>query len=85
VLKWVAERLTPQPAGTYTEKLALRNPIGNGIPKVYVDCNATPYPPLAELKKTLKGESGWGWTELNTHHDPMITEPKLLVDFLLTV
>lgn len=84
-LKWVAARLTPQPAGTYTEKLVLRNAIGNGLPKIYVDCNATPYPPLANLKKSLKGEPGWNWTELNTHHDPMITEPKLLVDFLHTI
>jgi hypothetical protein len=82
VLKWLEARLTPQPAGTYTEKLVLRNPIGNGVPKVYVDCNASPYPPLANLKKTLKSEPGWIWTELNTHHDPMITEPKLLADFL---
>lgn len=83
MLKWLEARLTPHPAGTYMEKLVLRNPLGNGIPKIYVDCNATPYPPLADLKKTLKTAPGWNWKELNTHHDPMITEPKMLADFLL--
>jgi hypothetical protein len=36
--------------------------------------------PLVEVKKSLKQQSGWQWVELNTHHDPMITEPRMLSD-----
>jgi pimeloyl-ACP methyl ester carboxylesterase len=84
-LDWLGERLTPQPVGTYQEKLVLNNPIGNGVPRIYLDCIASPFEPLVEVKKILKRQPGWKWIELNTHHDPMITEPQMLADYLATV
>lgn len=84
-MAWLSERLTPQPVGTYQEKLVLNNPMGNGVPRVYIDCVASPFEPLVEVKKNLKRQPGWTWAELNTHHDPMITEPLMLADFLAAV
>ncbi|CDG81561.1 esterase [Janthinobacterium agaricidamnosum NBRC 102515 = DSM 9628] len=84
-LAWVEQRLTSQPLGTYTEKLVLRNPIGNGVEKIYVNCNAAVYPPLEEVKQAIRKQPDWQWAELPAHHDPMITEPDLLVEFLHTV
>jgi pimeloyl-ACP methyl ester carboxylesterase len=84
-LAWLSERLTPQPLGTYQEKLMLKNPVGNGVPRTYVDCTASPFEPLVEVKQTLKRQAGWKWVELDTHHDPMITEPHVLADFLAGV
>jgi pimeloyl-ACP methyl ester carboxylesterase len=81
-LDWLTERLTPQPVGTYQEKLVLKNPLGNGVPRIYVDCIASPFAPLVEVKKKLRSQSGWKWVELNTHHDPMITEPEMLAEYL---
>jgi pimeloyl-ACP methyl ester carboxylesterase len=84
-LAWLTPRLTPQPVGTYQEKLVLNNPLGNGVPRTYVDCTASPFEPLVEVKKSLRREKGWNWVELATHHDPMITEPQMLSDFLARV
>lgn len=84
-MEWLSERLTPQPVGTYQEKLVLNNPLGNGVPRIYIDCVASPFEPLVEVKKNLKRQPGWKWVELNTHHDPMITEPQMLADFLAAV
>jgi pimeloyl-ACP methyl ester carboxylesterase len=81
-LAWMTERLTPHPVGTYSEKLVLNNPLGNGRPRTYVDCVASPFEPLVEVKKNLKRDPGWHWVELDTHHDPMISEPVVLADFL---
>jgi pimeloyl-ACP methyl ester carboxylesterase len=81
-MAWLSERLTPQPLGTYQEKLALNNPLGNGVPRIYLDCVASPFAPLVEVKKKLKQQPGWKWVELKTHHDPMITEPQMLADVL---
>jgi len=83
--KWVAERISSQPVNTYTEKLILKNPLGNGVPKTYVDCNAAEFPPLAEVKKVLRTQPGWHVTTLPTHHDPHLTEPDLLTNFLTTI
>ena len=82
---WLTARLTPHPVGTYQEKLVLNNPFGNGCPRVYVDCIASVFEPLVEVKKQLRNQKGWDWVELNTHHDPMITEPLVLANFLKTV
>jgi pimeloyl-ACP methyl ester carboxylesterase len=84
-LSWLAQRLTPQPVGTYQEKLVLNHALGNGVPRTYVDCTASPFAPLVEVKKNLKRQGGWNWAELATHHDPMITEPQMLSDFLARV
>lgn len=84
-LAWMRMRLAPQPVGTYQEKLVLNNPLGNGVPRTYVDCTASPFEPLVEVKKNLKREKSWNWVELATHHDPMITEPRMLSSFLAQV
>jgi pimeloyl-ACP methyl ester carboxylesterase len=84
-LDWLGARLSPQPVGTYQEKLVLNNKLGNGVKRTYVDCTASPFEPLVEVKKTLKQQDGWNWVELATHHDPMITEPEMLSSFLAQV
>lgn len=84
-LAWLAPRLTPQPVGTYQEKLVLSNLLGNGVPRTYVDCTASPFAPLVEVKKNLKRQGGWNWVELASHHDPMITEPQMLSELLARV
>lgn len=79
---WVGQRLTPQPVATYQEKLVLRHPLGNGLPRIYVDCQASPFAPLAELKRNLRRQPGWTWRALAAHHDPMFGSPQLLADML---
>jgi hypothetical protein len=81
-LDWLAARLTPQPVATYQEKLVLRHPLGNGRPRVYVDCVAAPFEPLVEIKRKLRGQPGWTWMELDSSHDPMIGEPHKLAALL---
>ena len=82
-LAWLSERLTPQPLGTYEEKLILHHPLGNTVPRIYADCVASSFAPLAEVKKRLKGQAGWTWAELPAHHDPMISAPQLVANFLM--
>lgn len=84
-LAWVNKRLTPHPVGTYEEKLVLRNPLGNGRPRIYVDCTASPFEPLVDVKKALRAQAGWQWIELDSHHDPMINDPQALSSLLATV
>ena len=82
---WVSKRLTPHPVGTYEEKLVLANPLGNGRPRLYVDCTASTFEPLVEVKRQLRGQAGWDWVELAAHHDPMITDPGALSALLAKV
>lgn len=82
---WVGSLLTPHPVGPYQEKFFLKNPIGNGVPRIYVDCVAHSFAPLAKLKKDIRAQPGWIWRELDARHDPMVTEPELLNEFLQSI
>ena len=84
-LAWVQRRMTPQPFQPYDQKMNWGGPIGNGVPKVYVDCTDPAFAGLAGVKDRYRGKPEWKWTEIKTGHDAMISAPeetaKLLLEF----
>ena len=78
-LAWIERRLTPHPLGTFTSALRLANPqVGNGRPCTYAACTDPIYPALNDCRDWARGRAGWGWAELATAHDAMITAPDLV-------
>jgi pimeloyl-ACP methyl ester carboxylesterase len=85
-LAWIERRLTPHPLGTFTSKLRLANPVvGNGRPCTYVACTDPIYPPLEICRDWARGRPGWGWTEIATGHDAMVSAPDLVARLLAEV
>lgn len=82
---WVKRRAKGHPLHSYTEPLALRHPVGNGLPVTYIALTDPLYAPLAEVREWAKRQPGWAWRELATGHAPMITEPELLARELLDI
>lgn len=82
---WLERRLTPHPFKTYTDKLRLAGPVGNGKPKTYVAFTDPAYPALAAVRDQIKGQEGWGWAELAAAHDAMVTAPDTLSELLLQI
>jgi pimeloyl-ACP methyl ester carboxylesterase len=82
---WVRRRLTPHPAGTYESPLTLRHPLGNGVKRTYIACTAPVYAPLAPTQARLRGRPGWGWQEIATGHDAMVTAPEELARMLMAI
>jgi pimeloyl-ACP methyl ester carboxylesterase len=82
---WVARRLTLQPVGTYSHRFHLNAPMGNGVPKTYIDCTVDPIATLAPMKARVRAEPGWTVRTLATGHDAMITAPGPLADMLLEI
>ncbi|GJE02673.1 alpha/beta fold hydrolase [Methylobacterium isbiliense] len=80
---WLARRLTPHPLGTYESPLALASPVGNGLPRTYVACAAPAYPALDGVKAWVRRQEGWGWREIETGHDAMVSAPDAVVALLL--
>ncbi|WP_214404569.1 alpha/beta fold hydrolase [Pseudonocardia lacus] len=79
---WLARRLTPQPLRAYTEPFRLRAPLGAGVPVHYVCCTAPAYPAVHSAHAIARRE-GWGFSELATGHDAMVTAPELTAAELL--
>lgn len=81
-LAWVNRRMTPHPLGTFTSKLNLANPVGNDRPRTYIACTDPVYTPLAPCHRWARGRAGWGYTELRTGHDAMVSAPQPLARML---
>jgi pimeloyl-ACP methyl ester carboxylesterase len=82
---WLLRRLTPHPLKAYTEPLALRHALGNGLPKTYIAVTDPWYPPLAAIRERIRGQQDWGWREIAAGHDAMLTSPEALTDLLLEI
>lgn len=79
---WVMRRMTPQPVGTYLQPLILQAPLGNGLPKTYIECTVDPIATLEPTKARVRADAGWTYRRLATGHDAMITAPRELADLL---
>jgi pimeloyl-ACP methyl ester carboxylesterase len=84
-LAWVMRLARAHPMHSYTEPLALRFLLGNGLPITYVAMTKPAYAPLAAVHDWAKQHSGWTWRELEAGHVPMITAPELLARELLDI
>jgi pimeloyl-ACP methyl ester carboxylesterase len=82
-LDWVQRRMTPHPFGGYDQKMRWGGPVGNGLPKVYVDCTDPAYAGLAPVKERYRGKPGWSFVELKTGHDAMVSAPEETAKLLL--
>ena len=80
---WVARHLTPQPVGTYLQPLLLKAPLGNGLPKTYIECTGDPIATLEPTKARVRADAGWQRRTLATGHDAMVTAPGPLADLLI--
>jgi pimeloyl-ACP methyl ester carboxylesterase len=84
-LAWVQRRMTPHPFAPYDEKMHWGGTVGNGLPKLYVDCTEPLYAGLNPVKLRYRGKPGWPFVELKTGHDAMVSAPdetaKLLLGF----
>jgi pimeloyl-ACP methyl ester carboxylesterase len=82
--EWVMRRLTPQPVGTYLQPLTLQAPVGNGLPKTYIECTVDPIATLEPTKARVRADATWNHRRLATGHDAMITAPRELAELLIS-
>ncbi len=87
-LAWVRRHLRPQSAATFREPLTLANGL-SGVKRSYIACTADRGTgSLAEtMRERARGrlDASWGYHEVETGHDAMITAPKELADLLLRI
>lgn len=81
---WVDRRLTPHPFAAFDQKMRWGGPIGNGLPKIYIDCTAPAFAGLAAMKARYRGKAEWPFIELATGHDAMVSAPEELTRILLS-
>lgn len=82
---WVNRHLTPQPLSVYESKLNIRGAVGNGLPRTYVVCTDPIYTPLESTRQWVRAQQGWGWVELATGHDAMVSAPAETARILVEI
>jgi pimeloyl-ACP methyl ester carboxylesterase len=82
-IDWVQRRMTPHPFGGYDQAMRWGGPVGNGLPRIYVDCTDPAYAGLAPVKERYRGKPGWPFIELKTGHDAMVSAPEETAALLL--
>lgn len=78
----VKRRLTPHPLKTYTTALTLKGPIGNNVPRTFIECTRPRTAALSPSLKVLNAQTGWNRLELEAPHSAMITHPVELAKML---
>jgi pimeloyl-ACP methyl ester carboxylesterase len=86
-LRLLYSRATPQPFGTYTQPLRLKNPAREGLPKLGILCSFS----LDRVQEMIAGGNpsfremagpNWRFVELPTGHYPMFSRPDDLAAVL---
>lgn len=82
---WVRSRLTPQPLRTMTQAMRLTRAPFHG-PKTLIVCQSAPAAAWRDrMIARVEREGGWGYHELPTGHNAMITMPRPLAELLSAI
>jgi pimeloyl-ACP methyl ester carboxylesterase len=82
---WVNRRQTPQPFRLYQEPLDFDPDRVWSVPHSFIDCTNPPLATIDAARQLVRSEPGWQVFEMDTGHDPMVSEPVALADLLLRV
>ena len=83
-LTWLHGKLGPQPRQPHEQPVRLSNPAGAVLPRTFVYCaDKGPGDPFAAMAQRAREGAGWGYRELPTGHDVMVTMPRELAQLLL--
>lgn len=80
---WLRRHLTPHPYAPFEQTLQWGCPVGNGLPKLYVDCTAPALAALGAMKARWRAGGDWQFLELRTGHDLMVSAPEETAQILL--
>ncbi len=73
-IAWIEGRRNPQPAGTFKERVVLKNkPFSN---RVYIFCSGYSPTTFAPFAAAAKADKAWRYHELPTHHYPQVSMPR---------
>jgi pimeloyl-ACP methyl ester carboxylesterase len=82
---WVNRRQTPQPFRLYQEPLHFDPALVWAVPHSFIDCTNPPLATIDAARQRVRSEPGWQVFEMDTGHDPMVSEPQALADLLLGI
>ena len=77
--------ITTHPARQWTDELVLKNGGWEGLPRSFVHCTGQKYLLTSEKMIGPAREPNWDFVELNIPRDGMLTHPKVVANYLISV
>jgi pimeloyl-ACP methyl ester carboxylesterase len=84
-IAWVDAQLTDHPAGTYLQRIALKNKLPASLKRSYIACISPKLATIDASKERVRADASWRYVELATGHDCMVTEPAALSQLILSL
>lgn len=81
--QWLADRLVPHPMRAFDDPLAPDAAVPDGMSVSYVRCTDPLFPTVQLSAERAQAHPDWGYSELVTGHDAMISAPGPLTELLL--
>ncbi len=92
---WVNRRQTPHPGHTYTQALDFEPTRVAAVPRTFINCTSPRLPTIDTSRQRIADPQFWGgaWAggggvhvvEMQTGHDPMLSEPEAFQALLLNI
>ena len=80
---WVDEKCTPQPVGTFSEKMKLTGAHERVANKTYIRAKGYATPAFDAVEAKLKTNPAWRVHDMPCGHDAMVDMPERLVELLI--
>lgn len=84
-IAWVDAQLTDHPAGTYLQRITLKNKLPASLKRGYIACTSPKLATIDASKERVRADASWRYVELATGHDCMVTEPVALSRLILSL
>jgi pimeloyl-ACP methyl ester carboxylesterase len=83
-IDWVKRRLTPHPARTYLQPIALGPDVETIKSRHYIACMSPKLDVFDSTRNRIRQDASFAYSELDAGHDVMVTAPALLAETLLS-
>jgi pimeloyl-ACP methyl ester carboxylesterase len=81
-LAWITPRRRWQPAGTFTQPLALAGAAAR-LPRTYIYCTRiTPEDTFGQFARRFRADEAWQFLEIDASHSPNVTAPEALAQLI---
>lgn len=81
--EWFRAHMTPQPIKPYFDRIAIREPQGNGVPATYVSCTPVHLPPMRLSVDRARRLPLWRILEIPSGHNVHLHRPDDVARILL--
>jgi pimeloyl-ACP methyl ester carboxylesterase len=83
--RWMVERLGPTPFKTFTDPVRRTDSRAEALPRTYVRCLQNHSPAFDRFAEAAQSTPGWRYREMDTGHEPFVTNPRELADLLVEI